>query len=566
MLRSMTRVILPAIIATSAICGLDANLSHAVSPRSIQNGQQLFEHNWTVKNPVMGNDGLGPLFNGRACVTCHNQGGIGGAGAAEFNAHTVGIEQLRIIGGVVNNDVVARLLRTFHPGFIQSDGTMINTLALAHHGGTPNFVNARSAFLSELDAKFSRTGGPVNAEEVRYATTTPVEFTNQVGDFQMFLRARLFQRNTTALFGAGVLDQISDDSIIKQARIQSKHPEVSGRPSTLRDGRLGKFGWRANIASLVEFTDQACANEVGLETRRKRQAEDPMNPGYRNTGIDISDTQILSLSSFIESLPAPVSGIPSDTAERLESERGEWLFSSIGCAVCHVPNLGPATGIYSDILLHDMGYEFIDLNHAEPYILRATPQTRVSFASDEQVLGTRMVGGYYGPASEIKVNETNVVSRTGDFSSRNRRPTSIQTSDFNFVAPTFPSARIQLVDISHKDFVDEEEFKSENHDGVRDATVRLKKTKRVTEYVRLHFEPTRFNQEWRTPPLWGVRDSAPYMHDGRAETLLEAVAVHGGEAGPTRDRFLQMPLADRSAVIAFMETLQAPLHAPRLVN
>ena len=49
-------------------------------------------------------------------------------------------------------------------------------------------------------------------------------------------------------------------------------------------------------------------------------------------------------------------------------------------------------------------------------------------------------------------------------------------------------------------------------------------------YLRIHVESTNYAQEWRTPPLWGVRDSAPYMHDGRAETLLEAISMHDGEA------------------------------------
>ena len=37
------------------------------------------------------------------------------------------------------------------------------------------------------------------------------------------------------------------------------------------------------------------------------------------------------------------------------------------------------------------------------------------------------------------------------------------------------------------------------------------------------------SEEWRTPPLWGIRDSGPYLHDGRADTLDEAVALHGGQ-------------------------------------
>ena len=63
---------------------------------------------------------------------------------------------------------------------------------------------------------------------------------------------------------------------------------------------------------------------------------------------------------------------------------------------------------------------------------------------------------------------------------------------------------------------------------------------------------------WRTPPLWGVRDSAPYLHDGRAATLMEAIMLHGGEAAAVRLRFLSMPVEDRLALISFLNTLAAP--------
>jgi CxxC motif-containing protein (DUF1111 family) len=64
--------------------------------------------------------------------------------------------------------------------------------------------------------------------------------------------------------------------------------------------------------------------------------------------------------------------------------------------------------------------------------------------------------------------------------------------------------------------------------------------------------------EWRTPPLWGVRDSAPYLHDGRAETLEQAIAFHGGEAKVVADRFFGLPPARRRQVLVFLNTLGAP--------
>jgi cytochrome c peroxidase len=65
-------------------------------------------------------------------------------------------------------------------------------------------------------------------------------------------------------------------------------------------------------------------------------------------------------------------------------------------------------------------------------------------------------------------------------------------------------------------------------------------------------------QEWRTPPLWGVRDSAPYLHDGRADTLEQAIALHGGEAVRSAQRFFELKPEERMHVIAFLKSLRAP--------
>ena len=64
--------------------------------------------------------------------------------------------------------------------------------------------------------------------------------------------------------------------------------------------------------------------------------------------------------------------------------------------------------------------------------------------------------------------------------------------------------------------------------------------------------------EWRTAPLWGVADSAPYLHDGRAETLREAIELHGGEAVDVTARFKERPAHEQEAIIAFLKTLRAP--------
>ena len=59
----------------------------------------------------------------------------------------------------------------------------------------------------------------------------------------------------------------------------------------------------------------------------------------------------------------------------------------------------------------------------------------------------------------------------------------------------------------------------------------------------------------RTPPLWGVSETAPYLHDGRAATLSEAVLAHDLEAAPARERFAGLLEFDQRALLAFLEDL-----------
>jgi len=64
--------------------------------------------------------------------------------------------------------------------------------------------------------------------------------------------------------------------------------------------------------------------------------------------------------------------------------------------------------------------------------------------------------------------------------------------------------------------------------------------------------------EWRTPPLWGVADSAPYFHDGGSPSLQAAILRHEGDAIAVTKAFKSLPPADQLALIAFLKTLQAP--------
>lgn len=67
--------------------------------------------------------------------------------------------------------------------------------------------------------------------------------------------------------------------------------------------------------------------------------------------------------------------------------------------------------------------------------------------------------------------------------------------------------------------------------------------------------------EWRTQPLWGigltqtVLPYSSYLHDGRAQTLEEAILWHGGEADASKEKFRNFSESDRTALIQFLKSL-----------
>ena len=61
-----------------------------------------------------------------------------------------------------------------------------------------------------------------------------------------------------------------------------------------------------------------------------------------------------------------------------------------------------------------------------------------------------------------------------------------------------------------------------------------------------------------TRPLWGLADSAPYLHDGRAQTISQAIVMHGGEAEESRRKYQALPVETRRAIQVFLLSLTRP--------
>src|SRR5205807_2464908 len=135
---------------------------------------------------------------------------------------------------------------------------------------------------------------------------------------------------------------------------------VRGRISRTRDGQIARFGWKAQIARLHEFVRGACATELGLEVPGHSQVPSPLAPSEKAKGLDMTEAECDELVAYIRALPAPVAVDPSGPQGTQDIREGRRLFADVGCADCHTPTLGDVRGIYSDLLLHDMGPSLSD--------------------------------------------------------------------------------------------------------------------------------------------------------------------------------------------------------------
>jgi CxxC motif-containing protein (DUF1111 family) len=335
-------------------------------------------------------EGLGPAYNGTSCAVCHNVPAIGGGG------------------------VILELRAGYRDG-----------------SGTHTGLNAAGDTLIHL------LSTPAHACQVQMPDDVTV----------------IARRAPIPLFGAGLVEAIPDEALLAlEDPVDRDRDGVSGRAAIVVDvaaghRRVGRFGWKAQHATLLAFGADAYRNEMGITNDLFPQEsafgisnaqmrscdpfpdpEDRRDPRTGRRGID-------NFESFMRFL-APVARSHVDES----TLAGERMFLAIGCAACHVPRLTTGASahpafnrrsveLFSDLLLHDVG--------------------------------------------------------TGD--------------------------------------------------GIQQGAAE--------------------SGEIRTPALWGLRLRRPFLHDGSAVTITEAIARHAGEAELARRSFERLTADERARLLAFLRSL-----------
>ena len=259
-------------------------------------------------------EGLGPLFNGAGCAACHN---------------------VPVIGGM----------------------TPMTEMRAGHRDADGKFHVVGFTTLFQM----------FSIPDHRCQAVMPPEV-NVIA-----------RRMPIPLFGAGLVEAVPDETLLALEDPFDRNGDgISGRAAIVTDvatglRRVGRFGWKAQIATLLTFAGDAYTNEMGItndmfpleplggisqarlrECDMVKDPEDLVDPRSGKRAID-------NFEAFMKFLAPLPRGVITD-----EVRTGEQVFTAIGCSSCHVPALTTGANasaaldrkslaLFSDLLLHDVG-------------------------------------------------------------------------------------------------------------------------------------------------------------------------------------------------------------------
>lgn len=359
---------------------------------------------------------------------------------------------------------------------------------------------------------------------------------------------RFIQRNTPHLFGPGALQRLAEemtlglradrDRGIRKACRKERDVEVPLRTKGVSFGQIRvdchgvvdtrglegidedllvrPFQWKGTDESLRAFSRGAAHNELGM------QPVEITGDGVDGDGDGVVDeitiADMTALSVYLAAQPRPVSELELDRlrralrdadradliaelqlpklsqTERRRIREGKEIFETVGCADCHHSSLRIEEPIFSEPSVV-AGYRDDPFPAGQPALAETIRFDLTRDMPDNQfeVGGRRFDLGNF----ELDRRGRAIVRLYGDLKRHDMGPGLGENID-------------------------------ESGDG---ASV------------------------WMTKELWGVGSTAPYLHDGRATTLGEAILAHDGEAAASRIAFQALHDGDAKLLIRFLENL-----------
>lgn len=250
------------------------------------------------------------------------------------------------------------------------------------------------------------------------------------------------------------------------------------------------FHQSGSVVSIRQFTNNAYNHHHGMQsTERFGDNTDADGDGVAN---ELTRADITAASVFQATLAVPRQVMPRDRNARRAVRRGSRLFSSIGCADCHVPALP----------LVDKGWIYTEPNP-------------------------------YNPPGNLQVGEAETLRVDLTHSSLpGKRPKPVKGVVW---VPAYTD--LKLHDITS------------GPDDPNGESININAPGGSAEFLA-------GNRRFLTKKLWGAANERPYFHHGQFTTLREATLAHAGEALESRQNFSSLSDAEQDQIIEFLKSLQ----------
>lgn len=293
------------------------------------------------------------------------------------------------------------------------------------------------------------------------------------------------------------------------------------------------FQWKGSVAFLRDFNRGAAHNELGMQSVEivGRDVDGDFD-GVKNE-LTIGDQTALAV--YLAAQPRPTTLLELNALNLLEPQltssqiatigRGRTVFGEVGCATCHMPQMTLENPIFSEPSQNSAFRDGVSFPAGQSTTAEGVdPRDPISFDLTRDQ-----------PDNVIRNDRGQIVARLGSL----RRDSSGR-------------AVVELFGDLKRHVMGPRLAESVNEIAGDDVTP-------IPIDPRNRHTPDTF----LTENLWGVGSTAPYMHDGRATTLAEAILEHASsnsasetsEAKDSRAKYLARSTADKLALIAFLENL-----------
>jgi CxxC motif-containing protein (DUF1111 family) len=338
-----------------------------------QNGLSRFLETEVVQGGT--NNGLGPRFNNNQCAGCHSQPSAGGSSPSATVFPFVGQNPQTL---VYNLSSAQNAL----PSFITADGPVREARFKFFLNSNGSLSNTADGGVHDLFVITGRSdAGTCSLKQPNFGANLALN--------------NVIFRIPTPVFGAGLIENIADETILANMRSNEQAKDqlgITGHPNRDgNDGAIARFGWKAQNKSLEVFAGEAYNVEMGVTNelfQNERANPDealrgglPANCRVNPTPEDTSNmtaspdyavpSDVVQFAMFMRLL-APPTASQTTPGGSVSISNGRNVFATTGCALCHTPNMQTAASsftpglnqvnanLFSDLLVHHMGTNLAD--------------------------------------------------------------------------------------------------------------------------------------------------------------------------------------------------------------